>query len=54
LREKDEKEKEREARRGLDSRDNCGNNTTRFFFQIQGEKYKLPQVASSRLSILRY
>jgi hypothetical protein len=54
LREKDEKEKEREARRGLDPRDNCGSNTITFFFQIQGENYRLPQVASSRLSILKY
>ncbi len=38
LREKDEKEKERQARRGLDSRDNCGSNTITFFFQNSARK----------------
>jgi hypothetical protein len=46
LREKDKRKKEIEARRGLDSMENCGDNTATFFFQIQRENYRLPQVVS--------
>ncbi len=54
LRGKDERVKEREAKKGLDSGKNCDSNIATFFFQIQGKNYKSRQVVSSRSSILRY
>jgi hypothetical protein len=46
MREKDEKVKEKEARKGFDSKKNCDNNVTTFFSQILGKNYRLHQVVS--------
>jgi hypothetical protein len=54
LREKDERMKERKARKGLDSGKNCDNNAATFFSQIHGKNYRLHQVVSLGSSILRY